>query len=60
MKKRPKRITYQRRKPHNDVSELQIRLIRQLVCEGVSKAAIAQALGLSRMHVYRLAEKYCE
>ena len=54
-----RRAPYQRIKPHNTVTETQIRLLLQLHAEQTSIAEIARTLGLSRMHVYRLLDRYC-
>jgi DNA-binding MarR family transcriptional regulator len=51
---------YQRIKPHNTVTETQIKVIRFLKRENTPVTEIAKALHLSRVHVHRLIRKYCE
>lgn len=51
---------YRRIKPHNKVTPLQVRLLQQLVREATPVSEIAEALSLSRMHVYRLIRRYCQ
>lgn len=53
-----RRAPYKRIKPHNTVTDTQIRLLKQLHGEGVSVSEMARTLGLSRMHVYRLLDRY--
>lgn len=54
---KPKR-TYVRSAPHNKVSDVKLRLLKQLRREGQSYAVIADTLGLSRRHVIRLVQQY--
>lgn len=48
-----------RAKPHNKVTETHLKLLPQLLEEGVSKAEISRTLGLGRTTVYRLIQRYC-
>jgi predicted DNA-binding protein YlxM (UPF0122 family) len=50
---------YVRSKPHNKITPKQIETLRKLHAADVSVTSIAAALGLSRVHVYRLIRKYC-
>lgn len=50
---------YVRSKPHNKMNDTSIRLLRQMRAEGVSVSEIARTLRLSRVHVYRLIQRYC-
>lgn len=54
-----RRAPYRRIKAHNTVTETQIKVLRQLHADETSVSEIARTLGLSRMHVYRLLDRYC-
>lgn len=47
-------------KGHRDLTENDIAILQRMIADDESKTKIAQVLGVSRQHVYRLISQHCE
>jgi DNA invertase Pin-like site-specific DNA recombinase len=49
---------YVRTKPHNKLTDIEVKEIQMMVTSGVVKLRIAKAMGITRMQLYRIIKQY--